>query len=60
MSAFYAKMPEDFRNAVEVIKRYCQNEACDYKCSQCPFPLSEIRCKDGLIIEAENHVKKLN
>ncbi len=47
MSIFYSKMPEDFKNAVEIIKRYCQNEACDYKCAQCPFTLAEIRCKDG-------------
>jgi len=47
MSSYYKDMPENFKNAVDVIKRYCQNEACDYKCSQCPFPLSEIRKRDN-------------
>ena len=46
MSEFYKKMPTDFKNAVEVIKKYCQNEGCDHECAECPYPLSVIRCGD--------------
>ncbi len=45
-NTFYEKMPEDFIKAVVTIMSYCQNEDCDDDCSQCPHPLSEIRCGD--------------
>lgn len=46
MSDFYKDMPQDFRNAVEVIKQYCQNEDCTHECSGCPCSLSTIRSGD--------------
>lgn len=47
MSDYYKDMPEDFRNAVDVIKQYCQNEDCqEPDCAMCPYPLSVIRCGD--------------
>lgn len=46
MSNFYKDMPDDFKNAVNVIKKYCQNEDCQEECKDCSLPLSEIRCGD--------------
>lgn len=47
MKGYYKDMPQDFRNAVETIKLYCQNENCDLgDCEECPYPLSVIRCGD--------------
>lgn len=46
MSKFYENMPDDFKQAVEVIKEYCQNEDCTEECSECPYPLGTIRCGD--------------
>lgn len=47
---YYKNMPEDFQKAVEVIKKHCQNEDCaaDCECSNCPYPLSMIRCGDHM------------
>ena len=48
MSNYYEDMPEDFKNAVEIIKKYCQFENCDeVDCDKCPFPLKTIRCGDS-------------
>ena len=46
MSKFYKNMPDDFKQAVEVIKEYCQNEDCTENCAECPNPLGVIRCGD--------------
>jgi glyoxylate carboligase len=46
MSKFYEDMPQDFRDAVEVIKQYCQFEDCDCNCEECPHSLKIIRCGD--------------
>ena len=46
LSGFYENMPDDFKQAVEVIKRYCQNEDCMEECKNCPYPLGAIRCGD--------------
>lgn len=44
---FYKDMPDDFRNAVKVIKSYCQNEDCDREsCDECIYPLGVIRATD--------------
>lgn len=50
-NSFYENMPQDFRDAVKVIMGYCQHEDCAYSCddcSDCPNPLSVIRCGDTL------------
>lgn len=47
MSGFYKNMPNDFKQAVEVIKGYCQNEDCMEDCAECPYPLGVIRCGDA-------------
>lgn len=48
MSKFYKDMPQDFKDAVEVIKKYCQNEGCDYgDCRECILPLKIIRGGDS-------------
>ena len=39
-------MPEDFKQAVDVIKSYCQNEDCTEDCTECPYPLGRVRCSD--------------
>lgn len=57
MSNYYKDMPDDFKQAVDVIKKYCQNEACDYKCTQCPFPLSEIRKRDDKRQQLRHHTR---
>ncbi len=45
---YYNNMPQDFKDAVNVIKKYCQNEDCqDYECSDCPYSLKVIRCGDA-------------
>lgn len=37
----------ELKEAVEVIKQYCQNEDCDIgDCAKCNYPLSVIRCGD--------------
>lgn len=46
MNKFYENMPQDFKDAVEVIKRYCQFEDCDCNCEECPYSLKRIRCGD--------------
>lgn len=46
MSKFYEDMPQDFKDAVEVIKQYCQFEDCDCNCKECPYSLKTIRCGD--------------
>lgn len=51
MSVFYKDMPEDFQQAVEVIKRYCQVEDCTEDCEECDKPLSYIRCGDDFRFE---------
>lgn len=48
---YYKGMPEDFKEAVKVIRRYCQNEQCvdgNETCINCPYPLSVIRCGDNM------------
>ena len=48
-NSFYENMPQDFQDAVKVIMGYCQHEDCAYSCddcSNCPNPLSVIRCGD--------------
>jgi hypothetical protein len=47
MSKFYKDMSKEFKNAVEVIKQYCQNEDCTEECDKCPYPLGVIRCGDS-------------
>ena len=50
-NSFYENMPQDFQDAVKVIMGYCQHEDCAYSCddcSNCPNPLSVIRCGDTL------------
>jgi hypothetical protein len=45
--SFYEDMPKDFKNAVEVIQKYCQNENCDIQdCHNCEYPLGYIRPTD--------------
>lgn len=45
MSKYYENMRDDFKDAVNIIKKYCQFEDCDESdCNQCPYPLSVIRC----------------
>ena len=47
MSDFYKDMPKDFKKAISIIQKYCQNENChDFECSECPYPLSVVRCGD--------------
>ena len=49
MSIYYEEMSKDFKEAVEVIKRYCQFEDCDIsECKDCPHPLRTIRCGDDM------------
>lgn len=55
---YYEYMPEDFKEAVKVIRQYCQNEDCmegdgkgkDGACLNCPYPLSVVRCGDSISI----------
>lgn len=42
----YKSMPQDFKEAVKVIMKYCQNEDCTEDCNHCPCTLAEIRCGD--------------
>ncbi len=47
MSSYYKDMPEDFKDAVETIKQYCQFEDCDCEnCKECDKSLTVIRCGD--------------
>lgn len=46
MSKYYEDMPKEFKDAVEVIKGYCQFEDCSEDCGNCPYPLGTIRCGD--------------
>lgn len=47
MEDFYKDMPSDFKRAVSIIKRYCQNESCDiWDCKECPYPVGVIRSTD--------------
>jgi len=47
MSNYYLDMPMEFNYAVSIIRQYCQFEDCqEGNCSQCPYPLSVIRCGD--------------
>lgn len=46
--SYYTDMPEDFKQAVEVIKQYCQFEECSDDCANCPHPLKVIRCGDAI------------
>ena len=43
---YYKDMPQEFKYAVEVLKKYCQNETCTYDCAECPFSVRTIRCGD--------------
>lgn len=45
-NTYYKDMPDDFKQAVNVIKQYCQFEECSDDCSNCPHPLRVIRCGD--------------
>lgn len=45
--SFYEDMPNDFKAAVKVIQKYCQNEDCDIEeCCNCSYPLGYIRPTD--------------
>lgn len=49
MSKFYKSMPQDFKDAINVIKEYCQNEDCDCTdCNECEVPLGIIRKGDNV------------
>ena len=53
-STYYENMPEDFKQAVNVIQQYCQFEECSDDCSKCPHPLNVIRCGDTIENGEEN------
>lgn len=55
MSQYYKNMPQDFKEAVETIKKYCQNADCQEDCKICPHPLSVIRCRDSADDSKENN-----
>lgn len=49
MSKFYETMPQDFKDAVNVIKGYCQYEDCDFDdCNKCELPIGSIRHADTI------------
>ena len=57
MSKYYEDMTKEFKDAVEVIKGYCQFEDCSEDCKNCPYPLGTIRCGDEIGGEFDEQVQ---
>lgn len=47
MNKYYDDMPQEYKDAFDIIKKYCQNEDCDiHDCKDCKYSLATIRCND--------------